>query len=216
MTCLTTAAPLNRPSLITRAVNLFTGKRIHLAAFVHNIRYGSNIFSKLPDAILDPWGMCERHVSNSRCTEETGWTQRCEELQRVPGAPNLIHLCLVSMFVSFTYGWMLTCERALSPLAVIAAEVLLDWRFQLKEVLLHSSPDGSLDDSGNHKKHTDVWVQSGNSVNIKPWIYLCFQVFFEAFNFVKVLSSCMIAVCVWICVTHCGTMEAVFLSLEWV
>lgn len=33
---------------------------------------------------------------------------------------------------------------ALSPLAVIVAEVLVDGGFQLKEVLLHCSPDGSL------------------------------------------------------------------------
>lgn len=51
------------------AVSMFTGNLIHVAAVVHNVQYGSNIFLKLSDAILDPRGMCERHVSNSRCNE---------------------------------------------------------------------------------------------------------------------------------------------------
>lgn len=115
---------------------------------------------------------------------------------RVRGAPNLSNLYLVSTFVPFKYGWRLSPVRALSPLAVIAAEVLIDRCFQFKEVLLHCSPDGSLDYPGNHTQD----AESGNTANTKLWTELCFQVFFEAFNFVKVLSFWMVAVCVWICV----------------
>lgn len=67
-------ATFNIPNLIMniRAVNMFAGELIHLAAVVHNVQYASNIFLTLSDAILDRRGMCERHVSNSRCNEETG------------------------------------------------------------------------------------------------------------------------------------------------
>lgn len=47
---------------------------------------------------------------------------------------------------------MLMCVYALSPLAVIVAEVLVDGGFQLKEVLLNCSPDGSLNYPGKTQK----------------------------------------------------------------
>lgn len=185
---------------------MFTGKLIHLSAFVHNLHYGWNIPLELSDAFLDPWGMCERHVSNSRCAAETGRTRSCGKLQRVRrGGPNPILPYLVSMFVSFTYGRMWTCAHAHSPLAVIAAEVLIDWCFQLKEVLLHRSPDGSLDYPGDDTQHVK---RLSGKWTAKPWKRLRLQVSFEAFIFVKMLSVCMI------CVPHCDTMEALVPSLE--
>lgn len=41
------------------------------------------------------------------------------------------------------------CVCAVSPLAVVVAEVLVDGGLQIVEVLLHCSSDGSLDDPGN-------------------------------------------------------------------
>lgn len=50
-----------------------------------------------------------------------------------------------------------------SPLTLIVAEVLIDWGFQLKEVLLHCSPDGSLNYPGKRTKtHQDFYVYSHN------------------------------------------------------
>lgn len=107
MAGLGTAATFNTLGLIMniRAVSMFTGKLIHLAAVVHNVQYGSNIFLKLSDAILDRRRMCERHVSNSRCNKETGWTQSCGELQGVQGLkpePSVpgFHVCVFYIWVN--------------------------------------------------------------------------------------------------------------------
>lgn len=166
---LRTAAPLNKASLTIniRAVSVFTGKLIHLAAFVHNVHYVLNMFLKLSDAIPDSRAMCERNVCDSRCTEETGQTPGSGQLQRVcvGGGINLIHQFLICMFASFTYGWMSTFVCTLSPLAVVAAAVLIDGCFQLKEMLHHGSPDGSLDYPGNHTPNIDVWVKSGSTAS---------------------------------------------------
>lgn len=51
---------------------------------------------------------------------------------------------------------MLMCVCGLSPLAVKVAEVLVDGGFQIKEVLLHCSPDGSLNYPGN--THTKKYM----------------------------------------------------------
>lgn len=49
--------------------------------------------------------MCKRHVSNSRCNEETGWTQSCGGLQSVRGPKpeppvSGFHVCVFSIWVN--------------------------------------------------------------------------------------------------------------------
>lgn len=58
--------------------------------------------------------------------------------------------------------------HGLSPLTVVFAEVLVDGGLQLKEVLLHCSPDGSLN-YPEEKKQTYISLISF----IKEDLYLC-------------------------------------------
>lgn len=136
---------------------------------------------------------------------------------RVCGAPKLNHLYPVSMFVSFTNGYMLTsvlcnltpgCQSCwdldrLMFSAQRSVAPLLPWWF-----------------SGlSWKSHTitlTLELKVETRLNTTSWTELCFKVFFEALNFVKLLNFCMVAVCVWICVQQRETMKALFLSREWV
>ena len=55
-----------------------------------------------------------------------------------------VHLCV--------YIVLCISVCALSPLAVIVAEAVVDGGFQVKEMLLHCSSDGSLNYPGNTHK----------------------------------------------------------------
>lgn len=136
-----------------RAVNMLTGKRNHLASFVHNAHNDKNI----------PLIRCHIQLPGNVC-KAGAWRKQVEHKNSFLAKLYKTSACVHAPVLEPSVSGCLVCVchvHAPSPLAVVVAEVLIDWGFQLKELLLHCGPDGSLNyPEQTQRKHQGLYVYS--------------------------------------------------------